>query len=539
MSDPKRDEEIDLFSRTAKNVESNLSSLHQRSAWETASMGSLTQKHKSSSVINDSADETASRTLLDTRNFGSISGQQWPSPLATAPANNYRSVGDSSQLQDTPVNKTTLKINPRDKTIANETTFMRPGDIGSSSALQLAHIITQHILLHPFVALRRTCQVNRKCSSFICVQPFSLMPFMYHLSRKQGIPALYKGLSSELLVKSATVCTEKAIANYANWPTEVGAKRKLETILKLLALRGLTIAINTPLTCSAVIDTVQSVIVVRDQSSFVDCVKNVLHRTIDLSSTPSARTMPIWLLVVPTVGYYVAHSAIWHVAKKMLETSQSLMALTSMRSKHTRRTNRNQTNLRNSIMEELGWDEDPTSTHDLSESTLDAGDRLEVDSHQISTAICASFVADVALLPIETVLNSLYVQGTRTIIDNCDETTVVLPVLTNYDGFADCYQSILKFEGSLGIYKGLGAIVLQYSVHYLIFRSLYYLVREFYPDESGRDSNMGNNHSIKSVKPPRLTHLMEENRHSTPNNLNEFTPRYKAGDGTPRRLDKL
>lgn len=67
----------------------------------------------------------------------------------------------------------------------------------------------------------------------------------------------------------------------------------------------------------------------------------------------------------------------------------------------------------------------------------------------------------VALYPMETVINRLIVQGTRTIIDNTDSGIGVIPINTRYDGFFDCVQTISETEGTLGFYKGIGALAME------------------------------------------------------------------------------
>ena len=64
----------------------------------------------------------------------------------------------------------------------------------------------------------------------------------------------------------------------------------------------------------------------------------------------------------------------------------------------------------------------------------------------------------------------LLFQGTRTIIDNTDSGLGVVPINTRYDGFIDCFTSILKEEGLQGLYRGMGALMLQYAIHALILR---------------------------------------------------------------------
>ena len=65
----------------------------------------------------------------------------------------------------------------------------------------------------------------------------------------------------------------------------------------------------------------------------------------------------------------------------------------------------------------------------------------------------------------ETILNRLALQGTRTIIDNTDSGIGVIPIITRYEGFWDCAGSIIQSEGFAGFYKGFGALLLQYGIH--------------------------------------------------------------------------
>ena len=68
---------------------------------------------------------------------------------------------------------------------------------------------------------------------------------------------------------------------------------------------------------------------------------------------------------------------------------------------------------------------------------------------QISGIIGVLF-ADVILYPVETVLHRLHLQGTRTIIDNLETGREVVPIITRYEGFVDCFSSIISDEGMSG-----------------------------------------------------------------------------------------
>jgi len=61
-------------------------------------------------------------------------------------------------------------------------------------------------------------------------------------------------------------------------------------------------------------------------------------------------------------------------------------------------------------------------------------------------------------------------QGTRTIIDNLDSGYEVVPILTNYEGARDCYVTTLQQEGVTGLYKGFGALILQFAAHVAVVK---------------------------------------------------------------------
>lgn len=64
----------------------------------------------------------------------------------------------------------------------------------------------------------------------------------------------------------------------------------------------------------------------------------------------------------------------------------------------------------------------------------------------------------------------LYLQGTRTIIDNLDAGISVLPVISTYEGVVDCFHTIVLEEGASGLYKGFGALVLDYALQLLLLK---------------------------------------------------------------------
>lgn len=99
----------------------------------------------------------------------------------------------------------------------------------------------------------------------------------------------------------------------------------------------------------------------------------------------------------------------------------------------------------------------------------------DIELQAVLVSMCA---ADVVFYPFETVIHRLHLQGTRTIIDNLDTGRSVTPLLTGYSGAIDCYRSIITSEGALGLYKGFGALVMQFAVHVVVLKATKWILTE-------------------------------------------------------------
>lgn len=97
-------------------------------------------------------------------------------------------------------------------------------------------------------------------------------------------------------------------------------------------------------------------------------------------------------------------------------------------------------------------------------------DTLEHQNAEIYASLIAMLTTEVLFFPFETILHRLQLQGTRTIIDNLDNGYAVVPILTNYQGAIDCYRTTLLSEGFGGLYKGFGAMILQFAAHVAVIK---------------------------------------------------------------------
>lgn len=89
---------------------------------------------------------------------------------------------------------------------------------------------------------------------------------------------------------------------------------------------------------------------------------------------------------------------------------------------------------------------------------------------ELYSNIISLISSEVVFFPIETIMHRIQLQGTRTIIDSLDSGVQVVPILTSYEGAIDCYNTTISSEGFLGLYKGFGAMVLQFAAHIAVIK---------------------------------------------------------------------
>ncbi|XP_053557513.1 mitochondrial outer membrane protein SLC25A46 [Bombina bombina] len=291
----------------------------------------------------------------------------------------------------------------------------------------LASLFTENVLAHPCIVLRRQCQVNYHARDYH-VSPFSIVNIMYNFTKTQGPRALWKGMGSTFIVQGITLGAEGIISEFTPLPRELTHKWSPKQIGGHILLKGLVCAIATPFYSASLIETVQSEIV-RDNPGVLDCIKEGIGRVMRLGVPHSKRLLPLLVIMFPTVLHGVLHYIISTIVQKCV--------LFILKKKN------------------------PPRNSDLN----GAQSILEEYFPELIANFAASLCADVILYPLETVLHRLHIQGTRTIIDNTDLGHEVVPINTQYEGMKDCINTIKLEEGTLGFYKGFGAVVVQYALH--------------------------------------------------------------------------
>lgn len=126
-------------------------------------------------------------------------------------------------------------------------------------------------------------------------------------------------------------------------------------------------------------------------------------------------------------------------------------------------------------------------------SQRDSGDGLQPRSMldaffpELVASFLGNLTADCLLYPLETVVTRLHIQGTRTIIDNTDVGHGVIPVSTKYEGMMQCFRAIQNEEGLEGLFKGIGAVILQYALHAAILKVTHLLFVKICEELSARE----------------------------------------------------
>ncbi|XP_014217418.1 solute carrier family 25 member 46-like [Copidosoma floridanum] len=305
----------------------------------------------------------------------------------------------------------------------------------------LASLITENLLIHPFIVLRRQCQVNPISKKYHVV-PITLIPVIIRLHQTQGLNTLWKGIGSVLLVRGLTLAVEDLVSKVTPWPKEL-THLSFKSLGQHILLKCVSIGVVTPFYSASLVETVQSE-VASERPGVLDVFRDGAIRLLDVGN--KGRLIPIYALLPPTI--------VCSVVKYLFTISVKSIASHIMRTRHKYTQESQGAYSRDLISESAAQD-------------------IEIQSVLISM-----FTAEVIFYPFETVIQRLHLQGTRTIIDNLDTGRSVTALLTDYSGAADCYRNIISTEGPLGLYKGFGALIMQFAVHVLVLKSTKWILTE-------------------------------------------------------------
>lgn len=304
--------------------------------------------------------------------------------------------------------------------------------------------------LYPLRAIRWQCQIHYESNKFH-LTPFTLIPVYYNLNYS-GFMALYKGCFSIAAYTGIFHVIESILSELTLFEKNTEDVNRLNKVYGHLALKFITCAITTPIYSAAFYESVQSGIV-KENLGLIDLLKETWNRVTGYRYNYRTRLIPIWSLIMPTSAYFMGiHFLSFGFEKLFRRLIPSLINLFEEKRRMYETDEVEQEIVENPYMNAL--------------------------------AQCLSqAIAIVALYPIETVLNRLIVQGTRTIIDNTDLGYRVVPINTRYDGFFDCAQMINETEGIFGFYKGLGNIFFETLLQYAILKIVKLITYRIYDSE--------------------------------------------------------
>ncbi|CAH3042319.1 unnamed protein product [Porites lobata] len=327
-------------------------------------------------------------------------------------------------------------------------------------AIGTGSILAAQFLTHPFTVFRRQCQVNHGARKYH-LSPFTVFQILLRVKKNQSYGALWKGCGSTYVVCAVNFFSEAGISSLTHLPQDApNHKSSCKDVGGHLLLKGLSLAISMPVAATSLTETVKSDLT-RDQDNMLDSLKDWMYRVVgwDRSSGRHGRLLPMWTLILPTV----LHGLLTYILGTLIQH----LVLIKMKGRGL----------------SLSRDQHPTSSDD---EPPDSTDMTQTYYPELVGNFLALFIPEILLYPLETVLNQLYVQGTRTIIDDLDTGSGVVPLCTNYGGVFDCFRSIWRDEGLGGFYKGFGALLIQLFIHWFILKLTQFVYREMSQDFKGK-----------------------------------------------------
>ncbi|KAF5281456.1 hypothetical protein FQR65_LT14690 [Abscondita terminalis] len=310
-----------------------------------------------------------------------------------------------------------------------------------TTGVSIVSLIAENLLSHPFVVLRRQCQVNHS-SKRSHIIPTTLVPVIYHLHKHQGVTTLWKGLGSTLILRGMSLGIEDLLSKITPWPKEISNTASIKSFFQHIFLKSISLTIVMPYYAASLVETVQSDIA-SEKPGMLDVFKEGTLRLFTFSGISKGRMLPIWILTLPTITL-----GLMRYLFSFLVKSGSLYIIQKRQNDNRLKTGAFHKNI--AMLQDV----------------------------ELNASLIAVIASDIVFYPFETILHRLYLQGTRTIIDNLETGKSVFAILTDYRGSVDCYETCLRTEGVFGLYKGFGALILQYVAHIFVVRVTKFLLTE-------------------------------------------------------------
>ena len=148
-------------------------------------------------------------------------------------------------------------------------------------SIGVSGLLAENLACHPFIILRRQCQVNVEARRYHTT-PLTLLPVLVNLNRWQGGSVLWKGIGSSLTIKGLTLGVEDCLSKVTPWPKDINSHTSLKLLGQHLLLKCVTTAIITPFYSASLVETVQSDIA-SEKPGILDVFRDGLARLISWS----------------------------------------------------------------------------------------------------------------------------------------------------------------------------------------------------------------------------------------------------------------
>lgn len=264
--------------------------------------------------------------------------------------------------------------------------------------------------------------------------PITLLPVIVHLHQRQGVTTLWKGIGSVLLVRGMTLAVEDVISKFTPWPKEINAKTTVKQFGQHLLLKCISIAAVVPFYSASLVETVQSDIA--SEAGHIRCVPR--------GSEPPA------VLERPAEGPNVAGVGVGraeHIARSV-EIRLPAVCARHLDQDHVQTGNVLRGAARRS---------------DARFRRPEPGDRGVLD-HDFADGDGDDFLPvrdDPAPDPAAGHAHN-HRQSGLGLLGRADSDQL--------RGVVDCYRQTLASEGVSGLYKGFGAMVLQFAAHVAVIK---------------------------------------------------------------------
>ncbi|CAF0756900.1 unnamed protein product [Didymodactylos carnosus] len=324
--------------------------------------------------------------------------------------------------------------------------------------LNVSRWLLENVLCYSIETVKRQSQIQSESTRYH-LTVFTAIGTLYKIKYHQGVGCLWKGCFSSLILNTMTSITENIIDQTAPIKQETSIKIFNIELLKHLLWKTLSsIILVVPIYSVHLIRSVQSDLTVYSYSP-VDIFIEPFRRLMGLKIGLNARALPLWQILSIGVPYFVLRYSLQCTFYNTF--IQTLSTFRTKQQLHQQQHNR------------LKQIEEIENIDDIEYEIIESIPSMVENSYlKIESSILSVCTAQIILYPFETVMNRLFVQGTRTIIDNLETGTGCIAINTRYIGFWDCARTIQELEGSKGFYKGLGFLTLKYGLIYLLSYSI-------------------------------------------------------------------